>query len=258
MGTLTKRQSIHQQAKSATEIGRQLQEQLRQSQTLSGLGLAWTITAHEINNLLTPLTNYARLALAHPDDVTLNQKAHEKAALLGQRAADILEKIMAMASGKSFEKSRIEVSDLFDDVMLCIGRDFAKDGIHAVRNCPAGTTVWGDRVMLSQTLMTLTLNARRAMLGKGGQLSLSAHSTQNGTRIEVADTGCGMTPEVLPHIFEPFYTTGDNASEHHSNGLGLVFCRQIIDAHEGGIQVESKPGCGTTFTLLLPDYSHAG
>ena len=258
MGTLTKRQSIHRQAASAAQTNRQLQEQLRQSQALSGLGLAWAITAHEINNLLTPLTNYARLALAHPDDTQLSQKAHEKAALLGQRAADILEKIMAMAAGKSLEKSRIDVNALFDDVLLCIGRDFAKDGIQVVRDCPDGITVWGDRVMLSQALMTLTLNARRAMLGKGGQLTFSAQATQHGTRIQVADTGCGMTPEVLSRIFEPFYTTGDTTAERRGNGLGLVFCRHIIDAHDGGIQAESEPGRGTVFTLLLPDYSHVG
>ena len=258
MGTLTKRQSLHRQAESAAQTNRQLQEQLRQSQALSGLGLAWSITAHEINNLLTPLTNYARLALAHPDDAQLSKKAHEKAALLGQRAADILEKIMAMAAGKPLEKSRIEVNALFDDVLLCIGRDFAKDGIQIVRNCPAGVAVWGDRVMLSQAMMTLTLNARRAMLGKGGRLTLSAQATQNGTRIAITDTGCGMTQEVLSQIFEPFYTTNASASEHRGNGLGLVFCRHIVDAHDGGIQVDSEPGRGTTFTLLLPDYPQAG
>lgn len=254
MGTLIKRQSIHRQAESAAQTHRRLEEQLRQAQCLSGLGMAWAVTAHEINNLLTPLTNYARLALGHPDDAELSRKAHEKAALLGQRAAEILDKIMGMASGKALEKSRIEISDLFDDVMLCIGRDFGKDGIQVVRRCPAGTTLWGDRLMLSQALMTLTLNARRAMLGKGGVLTLSAQATQNGTHLSISDTGCGMTPEVLSRIFEPFYTTGGKSDDPRGNGLGLVFCRQIIESHDGGIQVESEPGRGTTFTILLPGF----
>lgn len=251
---LEARQSIHRQLAAAEQINEQLTVQLHQAQHLCGLGMAWAVTAHEINNLLTPMTNYARLALQYPQDAALTQKALEKTALLGQRAGEILEKIMAMASGKAIEKSRFSVNTLFDDAMLCIGRDFEKDGIRLVRNCPEEITIRGDRIMLGQAVMNLILNARRAMLGKGGQLRLSAGITLDGTQIEIADTGCGMTPDVLSHIFEPFYTTVKKGKEHEGNGLGLVFCKQIVDAHEGCIQVESEPEGGTIFRILLPNH----
>lgn len=252
MRVLDTRQSVHRQLAQAEQENCQLQEQLRQAQCLSGLGMAWAVTAHEVNNLLTPMTNYARLALQYPEDAALAKKALEKAVFLGQRAGEILEKIMAMAAGKALEKTRIAVDTLLDDVLLCIGRDFAKDGIRVVRDCPAEITVWGDRVMLCQILMNLVLNARRVMLSQGGELRFCARSTPHGTQIEIADTGCGMTPEVLAHIFEPFYTTVDKNKNHDGNGLGLVFCQQIVEAHDGSIQVESNPGQGTTFRILLP------
>ena len=248
------RQSIHRRLASAEQAKGLLEKQLQEAQRLSGLGLAWAVTAHEINNLLTPMTNYARLALRHPEDTALSKKAHEKAVLLGQRAGEILEKIMAMASGKRVEKSRLAVDTLLDDVLLCIGRDFAKDGIRLNRECPPELTVWGDGMLLGQAMINLILNARRAMLRKGGELRISACLTPNGTQIEVSDTGCGMTPDVMARIFEPFYSTADKQTDRDGNGLGLVFCRQIIESHEGSIRAESEPGKGTAFRILLPNY----
>jgi hypothetical protein len=251
---LEMRQTIHRQLALAEQAKVQLEEQLQEAQRLSGLGLAWAVTAHEINNLLTPMTNYARLALQHPEDAALSKKAHEKAVLLGHRAGEILGKIMAMASGKRVEKSRLTVNALLDDVLLCIGRDFAKDGIRLDREIPPEVTVWGDGMLLGQAMINLILNARRAMLKTGGELRISAWSTPDGTQIEVSDTGCGMPPDVMARIFEPFYSAADKQSNRDGNGLGLVFCRQIIESHEGSIRAESEPGKGTAFRILLPNY----
>lgn len=254
MRTLETRQSIHRQLAASEQANGQLTQQLQQAQRLSGLGMAWAVTAHEINNLLTPMTNYARLALQYPDDAALGRKALEKTALLGQRAGDILEKIMSMAAGKAIEKSRFSINALLDDALLCIGRDFEKDGIRLIRDCSEEVTAWGDQVMLGQALMNLILNARRSMLGKGGQLRLHACSTPNGTHLEIADTGCGMSPDVLEQIFEPFYTTVNKNKDHDGNGLGLIFCKQIVEAHDGCIQVESELERGTIFRILLPNH----
>jgi signal transduction histidine kinase len=103
----------------------------------------------------------------------------------------------------------------------------------------------------------LILNAREAMLGKGGDLRISARRLPDSVQIEVADTGCGIEPENLIRIFEPFYTTknGQSQSRCLGAGLGLAFCKKVIDGHNGIISVESKPGDGTTFTIILPKYS---
>lgn len=253
MRVLKTRQTIHRRLAAAEQNNEQLAEQLGHAQRLSGLGLAWAVTAHEMNNLLCPMVNYAQLALQHPEDPTLNKKALEKTVLLGQRTSAILDKIMRMASGGDFDRTRLDVNTLLDDVLQCIGRDFAKDGIAMVRDCRAGTTLCGDGLLLGQTFMNLILNARRAMLPKGGTLRLAARNTPAGVLIEVSDTGCGMRPDVVSRIFEPFYSTAKKTTECDGNGLGLVFCKQIIEAHDGSIQVESEAGTGTTFRILLPN-----
>jgi len=249
---LENRQTLHRRLTVLEESHQHLLRQLQQAQRLSGLGLAWAITAHELNNLLTSMTNYARLSLQYPDDRQLSTKALEKTVFIGQRAADILEKVMVLASGKAMETERVEMDALLDDVLLCIGRDFEKDGITLVRRCPSGISVRGDRVLLGQVLLNLLLNARRAMLAQGGTLHMTVQSTPNGTQIEIADSGSGMSPEVISHIFEPFYSGSEVQADYDGKGLGLFFCRQIIEAHNGSIQVQSAPQRGTTFRILLP------
>lgn len=105
--------------------------------------------------------------------------------------------------------------------------------------------------------MNLILNARQAMLGKGGGLRISARQLPDSVQIEVADTGCGIETQNLIRIFDPFYTTKNAESQSHrlGAGLGLAFCKKVIDGHNGIISVQSKPGDGTTFTIILPKYA---
>ncbi len=251
---LDSRQSLHHQLAALEENNQRLQEQLHQAQRLSGLGLAWAITAHEMNNLLMSMTNYARLALQHPDDTELNKKALEKSVFMGQRAGNTLSKIMEMASGKAVPMSRLQMQTLLDDVMTCIGRDFEKDGIVLACDVQPELSVRGERVLLAQVLMNLILNARRAVLDTGGgHIRIKAGPSPSGVQIEVIDTGCGMSPEVLERIFDPFYGDAAADEQYEGNGLGLFFCKQIIDAHNGCIQVESDPQKATTFRILLPN-----
>jgi len=102
--------------------------------------------------------------------------------------------------------------------------------------------------------MNLILNAREAMLPGGGTLTIGAGSTENSVIITVGDTGCGIDSENFDRIFESFFTTktGDSDSERTGAGLGLAFCKRVIDAHKGSISVDSQPGKGTTFRVALP------
>ena len=103
--------------------------------------------------------------------------------------------------------------------------------------------------------MNLILNAREAMLPRGGVLTIKAHDTADSVQIELTDTGCGIEPADLEKIFEPFFTTkvdNKSPSQRSGSGLGLVFVKKIIDAHSGSISVESKPARGSTFRITLP------
>lgn len=211
--------------------------------------------AHEINNILTPFGAYADLALKHFDDEKLVRKALEKAVLNCQRATKVMESMLALANGDAQQKQTVRLAGLIDDVFTCLCRDFSKDRIQLVIDVPQDLEVHVVAVQIQQVLMNLSLNAREAMLVKGGTLSLRAYHREDNTVIEVADTGTGIAPEHMKTIFEAFYSTKDSsdaAEECFGTGLGLAFCRLVIDKHHGGITVKSRQNEGTTFKISLP------
>jgi len=256
-GILEKRSTLHKQLADQQYTNDLLQSQIDQLQALANLGMVSAMVAHEINNILTPLENYAHLAIQNPDDEALIFKALRKTAANSKRASKILESILAMATGRDQPKTDCRISTLVDDVFLCLARDFARDNINVSIQIPEDLTVRAQPVCLQQVLMNLILNARQAMLPKGGNLTISATQLHDSVRIEVADTGCGIEHANLAEIFQPFFTTKDNKSksERPGAGLGLTFCKKVVDGHNGIISVESELGCGTTFKIILPNNS---
>ncbi len=247
---LQQRKMLHRQVEDTADKLQQLEDQLTQLQPLANLGLAWAMTAHELNNLLMPVLNYSQLALQNPDDKELSEKALQKSLLLSQRAGEMLEKIMAVAGQGQTEKEDCSLQEIFDDVFTCIGRDFEKDKIRVTRDMAPDIQLYADATAIRQALMNLILNARHAMLERGGQLRIKAVQTSDGTTIQITDTGRGMDQQKLQQIFTPFYTAGKN----NGKGLGLSFCRKVIEAHGGYIQADSEINQGTTFKIMLPKY----
>jgi len=111
-------------------------------------------------------------------------------------------------------------------------------------------------VQLEQILLNLLINARQAMLGKGGSITIRAQEIEGekAVRIQVIDTGPGIPEKLLPKIFEPFFTTKGTAKKGESKGtgLGLAICKEIVEHHKGRIEVQSTVGKGTTFGIVLP------
>ena len=253
-GLIEKRRSLHRRLQQQSRQNRQLRGQVDQMQTLANLGMITAMIAHEMNNILTPLGTYAELALLHLDDRALVEKALRKATLNTERAGRILESMLAMVRGEHGERTHHRVDGVIEEVFTCLGRDFAKDGIQAVREIEDDLTVFGEQTQLQQMFMNLILNARQAMLPGGGRLTIRGLDEPDRTRMEVADTGCGIAPEHQERIFEPFLSTKDHdaARAQGGSGLGLLFCRRVIDDHGGTIQVHSEPGRGTCFVVGLP------
>ena len=180
-------------------------------------------------------------------------KAIEKAIVNTEHASRILESLLAMADGKRQERRRHYLKGLVEEVFFCIGRDFSKDNIKVVFDIPEGFEVWGEGVCLQQVLMNLFLNAREAMLGTSGCLKISAEENGDFAVMKISDTGSGIQYENQRQIFEPFFTTKDrNCSQHSGRGLGLSFCKKVIENHDGMISVESEPDKGATFKISLP------
>ncbi|MHC4741657.1 MAG: sensor histidine kinase [Planctomycetota bacterium] len=256
MASITgKRLNLHRDLERRQAENEALKSQVQGLGHLANIGVASYMIAHEINNLLTPIGTYAGLALENPDDVELGKKALGKAARNCERASKIMESMLALANGQNQEKENYPLAELVEEVFACLVRDFSKDGINVDVQISPDLQVWAVPAQIQQLLMNLILNAREAMLGRGGILGIAARSNEKELEITVSDTGVGIAASDLEKIFEPFFTTkkgSDSPSGRLGSGLGLALCKRVVEAHDGTISVQSKPQEGSTFKIVLP------
>ncbi len=250
-GLIQKRQSMHQQLKFTDAQKTHFTQQIDHLQSMATVGLAWAMTAHEMNNLLTPILNYARLSINNPQDEALRTKALQKVLNLGEKASGILQNVMVIAGKAEGKRETHKVKELVEEVFGCIGRDFQKDKIEVKLTIGEDIEILADGTLIRQVLMNLILNARQSLHDQCGQIRISAWQREDAVWIEIADTGQGMDRETMRRIFEPFYST--KAEQGFANhGIGLAFCKRIIEQHQGMIMVESEPGQGSCFKIRLP------
>jgi signal transduction histidine kinase len=236
-----------------------VREQLTESQRLATIGTIAAVIAHEFNNLLTPVVSYSQYALQSAEsdkpDLELMKKALSKSYQGSMKAGRICTSMLGLARGET-SFGEVQVQRLVDETLQVLAREPQKDGIALRVQVQPGLTVHGDMVQLEQVLLNLLINARHAMLGKGGSLTVKAATTDEGSevRLQVMDTGPGIPEKVIPKIFDPFFTTKGTAKkgEAKGTGLGLAICKEIVDAHGGRIDVQSEMGKGTTFSVYLP------
>ncbi|MBC8106185.1 MAG: sensor histidine kinase [Anaerolineae bacterium] len=241
-----------------------LREQLMESQRLATIGTIAAVIAHEFNNLLTPIVSYSQFALQSAEsetpDLELIKKALSKAFQSSTKAGKICSSMLSLARGETIF-GQVSIQKAIDEVLLVLARDPQKDGIALRVQVQPELYVFGDPVQLEQVLLNLMINARQAMLGKGGSLTVKAAMCDGDQelKIQVIDTGPGIPEKLLPKIFQPFFTTKGTVKKGESKGtgLGLAICKEIIEHHKGRIDVESAVGRGTTFSIHLPVYREA-
>ncbi len=248
-------------ARDITE-SKSLETQLLRSQRLESVGKLAGGIAHDLNNILQPILMSIQLLNTRITD----EKSRSWLEVLdrsAQRGADLIRQILSFARGLESKKQPFDLKYLVKDVQKIIDETFPKlislhteieDGI---------PPVFGDYTQLNQVLMNLCVNARDAM-PEGGGLVISVKNIKAGgegspaflkpgyrqyTVIEVSDTGTGIPPEVLNNIFDPFFTTKESDK---GSGLGLSIVYGIVKDHDGFINVESRVGKGTAFTVYLP------
>ncbi len=257
MASITeKRLSLHRHLEIKKQENNDLKSQLSQLQHFANIGTISHMIAHEINNLLTPLRSYATFALQNKDDKELSEKALQKTAKNCERVSKIMRSLLDLADGQKQEKENVRLLSLVEDIFTCLCRDFSKDRIKVEIDIPKDLFVTIVPVQFQQVLMNLIINARQAMLSRGGTLTIKASNLYDTVEIEIADTGDGIEPGHLEHLFKAFFTTRKNnkaANENSGTGLGLAFCKKIVEGHNGRITVESEPGCGSKFKIILPD-----
>ncbi len=232
----------------------QLRQQLLQAQKLSSVGALASSVAHEFNNILTTIINYAKLGIRPTTDEAGRTQALEKILKGSQRAATIVNSMLGFARNHSTQRQMTDIIRLVEEVLVLTDKDLRKHQIHVETKFagqPHAPVVPGQ---IEQILLNLIINARQAM-PRGGRLRIEVRENARTQMVEikVADSGVGIPPEQLRLIFEPFYTTKEPDDHGHGGtGLGLSVCRQIIEQHQGRIRVESVVGKGATFTVKLP------
>ena len=234
----------------------QLRQQLRQSQKLASIGTTAAMIAHEFNNLFTPVVAYAGHAL-ECDDADLMRKALTKTLEQVEVMHTMADRVVGLAKQPNGGVKPVPVLKLTENAIGCLCRDPKKDNIGVNLQIDPDLKIRVNENQLTQVLFNLVINARQAMLGRRGRLTVDAAPHPDDpewVRINVRDTGHGITPEDLERIFEPFFSTKTNATrpDQKGLGLGLSICRDIIEELDGTIEAHSKLNVGTTFTITLP------
>ncbi|HLN30770.1 MAG TPA: ATP-binding protein [Gemmataceae bacterium] len=232
----------------------ELRQQLLQAQRLSTMGELASSVAHEFNNILTTIINYAKLGLRSSSSEAARVEALEKILKGSQRAATIVSSMLGFARNSAAHREIADISKLVEEVLILTEKDLSKHHVQVDRKFHGGVRVPVVAGQIEQILLNLIINARQAM-PRGGRLSIDIRENRQTqmAEIRVSDTGVGIPPEQLRLIFEPFYTTKEpDEHGHGGSGLGLSVCRQIIEQHHGRIRVESVVGKGSTFTVKLP------
>lgn len=229
-----------------------LEQQLIESQRLATLGLLSMTLAHEVNNQLMAIVNHADIALESDREEAM-RRALDRIMANSTVTSTMIRNMLGFASPKNSQSQRMRASQLIEDTLSLMARDPAKDGIEVRRDCDESLWVEGPPVEMMQVLLNLVMNARQAMLGNGGTLSLAVRADGGFVALEIRDTGPGIPAENIDKIFDPFFTTKEgDVSGGGGTGLGLYISRTIAQQHGGDVAVVSRPGEGATFTVYLP------
>jgi len=226
-------------------------EQLVQREKMASLGTLTSGVAHELNNPLNNISTSVQILLEELEDADL---AYKKELLTQteeqiQRARDIVRALLEFSREKSFKRKKVKLVDLVENTLKLIKGEIPTR-VQLMVEIPADIQGEMDPRRIEQVLINLILNGIQAMEA-GGILSIRARAPENEAEfyLEVSDTGKGIPPEDLGKIFDPFFTTKDVGK---GSGLGLSVSHGIIEQHGGRIEVESKVGQGSTFTVFLP------
>ncbi len=231
-----------------------LEAELRQARRMAALGDLVSTTTHEFNNVLTTIINYAKLGLRHKDEAA-RDKALTKILAAAGRAEKITNGVLGLARNRGHDRVPTDVAKLIESSLVLLEREMQKYRILVETQFEPAPPAFACGNEIQQVLLNLLTNARQAM-PRGGRIiiRIAFDPAANTVDLTVRDSGAGIPPDVLPRIFDRYFTTkqGPDTSGKGGTGVGLAMCREIIESHQGKIRVESTVGVGTAFTLKLP------
>jgi PAS domain S-box-containing protein len=236
---------------------RSLEAQLRHAQKMEAVGQLAGGIAHDFNNILQAILLQVNLLRRVPGLPRLASDGLAEVRTAAESAANLTRQLLVFSRREHMQPRWLDVNEVIADLARMLERVVREDITVALSLAPSPIWVHADRGMLEQVIVNLAVNARDAM-PRGGTLTIATGDVQCGragqamgrhARVVVSDTGTGIAADVLPHIFEPFFTTKDPG---HGTGLGLATAFGIVEQHRGWIDVDSRLGQGTSFSVFLP------
>ncbi len=249
----------------AEDEQRKLQAQLQQAQKLESLGVLAGGIAHDFNNLLTAILTNAELVLRglSPSSPTRPNIKEIKTAAV--RATDLTAQMLAYAGSGKFQIEPFNLNELVEETSQLLHASISKNALLRLEFADDLPDVEGDAGQIRQIVMNLIMNASEAGGDEGVVITLRTSAVEASRAdlsetyldqrlptgryvcLEISDTGCGMDEETKAKLFDPFFTT-----KFAGRGLGLAAVLGIVRSHHGTVDIQSRPGKGTTFKVLLP------
>jgi len=233
-------------------------QKLVQEDRMISLGKLVASSVHEINNPIQGLLTFSRLMEnslqeGRPTKKSLEEFKDHLALMSGEleRIGKIVSGLLSFARQSEAGWNPVDVDEVLDQVLHLTRHKMEMQNIRCERRLSERPLlISGDLHQLQQCFLNLVFNSIEAM-PKGGNLSIRSNLDLSSGRVkvEIRDTGCGIAEEHLGHIYDPFFTTKEAGQ---GTGLGLSIVHGIVKAHQGDIQVDSRPGEGTTFVLSFP------
>jgi two-component system sensor kinase FixL len=252
-------QDLTEREESAARL-QETQAELARLSRLNELGEMASTLAHELNQPLSALANYAQGSVKLLESVEEVHAVRLRGALQeitkqSLRAGDIIRHLRSYVSRGETEKTNEDIKHLIEEAGALALMGSRERGVKSVFDFHDGESqVFVDRIQIGQVLVNLMRNAQEAMRESPlKELRVATHEDGGRLVVDVADTGSGISPEVARHLFEPFVS-----SKPGGMGIGLSICRRIIEAHGGEISATSNEREGATFTFTLPIVREAG
>jgi two-component system NtrC family sensor kinase len=229
------------------------QEGLIQAEKLTSLGQMAASIAHEVNNPLAGILVYTQLLSKKiADDKFSKETALDYLAKMNSeltRSTRLIRNLLDFARQSPPSLRAVSINDVISKAFDLAAHSAKLQNIEVIKELsPSLPNIMADFDQLQQVCTNLILNAIQAM-PEGGRLTLRTLTYDSWLKVEVEDTGCGISPENMRKLFIPFFTT---KGKRKGVGLGLAVAYGIVQHHQGRIEVQSKEGEGTTFTVYLP------
>ncbi len=252
---LDKLQLTHRSLEKSMELLREKQTQLIESEKRASLGLLVSGVAHELNNPLNNISIIAERMYEEREDLSPDEvRGFNNILMQCDRAKHIVDNLLDFARArKSTVMERQDIVMILNESFNLVGNQLRINNIDLIKDIPEEPIfINGNRSKLEQILVSIFTNAIQAMKPSGTlSVGLEADNENKNVRIRVCDTGPGISDEDVKSIFEPFFTTKPVGE---GTGLGLSVCHSLVQEHRGTIEVDSRVGDGTIFTIRFPLY----